>query len=89
MDCMECWLSPAPDIPRTAIGSCTYCGAGICLDHARVLTIHRQPIGVVPQSRMGARRIVCTSCYAGPSPEGAKAGMLTVSAQAPVRLRGR
>lgn len=82
MDCLECSLSPSADIPMTAIGGCAYCGAGVCLDHARVVVPGRPPTGVVPQSRVGERRIVCTTCYAGSVPGGTKAGTLTVTGPA-------
>jgi hypothetical protein len=82
MDCLECSLSPSADIPMTAIGGCAYCGAGVCLDHARVVIPSRPPVGVVPPSRVGERRIVCTTCYAGAAPGGTKAGSLTVTSRA-------
>jgi hypothetical protein len=78
MNCLECSLSPTIDVPMTAIGDYAYCGAGVCLDHARVITFGRQQIGVVPEVRTGKRRIVCTTCYGGTSLE--PGGTLTASA---------
>jgi hypothetical protein len=82
MNCLECSLSPSVGLPMTATGGCAYCGAGVCLDHARVVVPSRPPIGVVPQSRIGERRIVCTTCYEGSASGGTKAGMLTMTAPA-------
>ena len=64
MICLECSLSPTVDRPLTAIGACAYCGAGVCLDHVRLVEFGSQPIGVVPAARNGARRILCTTCFA-------------------------
>jgi hypothetical protein len=82
MNCLECSLSPSVDLLMTAAAGCAYCGAGVCLDHARVVIPGRPPIGRVPQSSVGERRIVCTTCYAGSHPGGTKAGMLTATALA-------
>jgi hypothetical protein len=82
MNCLECSLSPSAGLPMTAAASCAHCGAGVCLDHARVVIPGRPPIGRVPQSSAGERRIVCTTCYAGSHPGGTKAGMLTATAPA-------
>jgi hypothetical protein len=78
MNCLECSLSPETDLPRTAVGSCAYCGAGVCLDHARLVTFRPQPAGVVPESRGGARRILCPACYASPAPEASRARAASV-----------
>jgi hypothetical protein len=80
MNCLECSMSPTIDVPNTATGDCAYCGAGVCLDHARVVTLKPTRIGVVPDARTGARRITCTTCYAVGGLEGERAGMLTVPA---------
>jgi hypothetical protein len=80
MNCLECSMSPAIDVPNTATGDCAYCGAGVCLDHARVVTLQPRRIGVVPDVRTGARRITCTTCYSAGGLEGERAGMLTVEA---------
>jgi hypothetical protein len=82
MNCLECSLSPSVGLPMTATAGCAYCGAGVCLDHARVVTPGRPPIGVVPQSSVGERRIVCTTCYTGSAAGGTKAGTLTATAPA-------
>jgi hypothetical protein len=87
MNCLECSLSPSVGLPMTATGGCAYCGAGVCLDHARVVIPGRPPIGVVPQSSIGERRIVCTTCYAGSATGGTKAGTLAMTAPA-VRTNG-
>jgi hypothetical protein len=62
MNCLECSLSPAIDSPMAAVAGCAYCGAGVCLDHARVLMRRSQPVGVMPDIRGGGRRIACTTC---------------------------
>ena len=80
MNCLECSMSPAIDVPNTAIGDCAYCGAGVCLDHARVVTLQSKRIGVVPDVRTGARRITCTTCYSAGGVEGERAGMIAVAA---------
>jgi hypothetical protein len=82
MNCLECSMSPAIDVPNTAAGDCAYCGAGVCLDHARVVTLQSHPIGVVPDVQLGARRITCTTCYSAGGLEGERAGALTVPAKA-------
>jgi hypothetical protein len=80
MNCLECTMSPAIDVPNTATADCAYCGAGVCLDHARVIAIQSNRIGVVPNVRTGVRRITCTTCYSAGGLEGERAGMLTVAA---------
>jgi hypothetical protein len=82
MNCLECSMSPAIDVPNTAAGDCAYCGAGVCLDHARVVTLQPHRIGVVPDVRTGARRITCTTCYATGGLEGERAGTLAMAAPA-------
>jgi hypothetical protein len=81
-------MSPAIDVPNTATGDCAYCGAGVCLDHARVLTLKSNPLGVVPVRQAGARRITCTTCYAAGGLEGERAGKLTMTAPAAGAARG-
>ena len=88
MNCLECSMSPAIDVPNTAAGDCAYCGAGVCLDHARVVTLQSNPIGVVPTVRTGARRITCTTCYSAGRLEGEKAGMLAVAAPSTSGAKG-
>jgi hypothetical protein len=80
MNCLECSMSPAIDVPNTATGDCAYCGAAVCLDHARVVALKPARIGVVPDARRGARRITCTTCYSVGGLEGERAGMLTAPA---------
>jgi hypothetical protein len=63
MSCLECSLS-STDRPQTAIGGCAYCGTGVCFDRARLVEFSSQPIDVVPEPRSGARRILCTTCFA-------------------------
>ena len=69
MICLEHSLSPETDRPLTAIGSCAYCGAGVCLEHARLVEFRSQPISLVPELRNGARRILCTTCFAAAAPD--------------------
>ena len=48
MNCLECTaMMRAAYTVRGAIGCCVDCGAGICLDHARILARAAQPVGVV------------------------------------------
>ena len=73
MNCLECTaMMRAAYTVRGAIGCCVDCGAGICLDHARILARAAQPVGVVPRSR-GARRVMCATCYTGSDADGATA----------------
>ena len=69
MICLDCSLSPTVDRPPTAIGACAYCGAGVCLEHARLVEFRSQPISLVPELRNGARRILCTTCFAVTGPD--------------------
>ena len=87
MNCLECSMSPV-DVPNAAVGDCAHCGAAVCLDHARVVTLQSSPIGVVPDVRTGARRITCTTCYSAGGLEGERAGMLTVEAPRADAVRG-
>ena len=79
MYCLECTLSPAIDDPLTAIADCAYCGAGVCINHARVINVRPESMGVVPQVRVGVRRIVCTTDYSAGPLEGERAGTLTAA----------
>jgi hypothetical protein len=60
VNCMECALAE-PLSPEVAIGCCTHCGAGVCLQHAHVAMIRPQVHGVVPHL-VGGRRLTCTVC---------------------------
>jgi len=63
MICLECATDiDATSAARPAIGCCAYCGAGICLDHARHIPVTPPPIGPAFQSREGKRRFICTTC---------------------------
>ena len=63
MICLECATTIAqPTTSQPAIGCCAYCGAGICLDHARHIPLPPPPIGPAYQRRNGKRRFVCTTC---------------------------
>jgi hypothetical protein len=77
MICLEHSLSPETDRPLTAIGSCAYCGAGVCLEHARLVEFRSQPISLVPELRNGARRILCTTCFAVTGPDAPAVGTRT------------
>ena len=60
MNCLEYeTLMAATYKAPAALACCVYCGAGICLDHARLVVLSAQPAGLVP--RRGARRIVCAA----------------------------
>lgn len=76
MNCLECATRIArTNLAQPAIGCCTYCGAGICLDHARYIPLPPPPpVGLVPRLGNSRRRVVCTSCDQGVGP-----GALTVS----------
>ena len=89
MNCLECSMSPTIDVPNTAVGDCAYCGAGVCLDHARVIALQSHPVGVVPNVRTGARRITCTTCYSAGGGEGEKAGMLTAASPGTGAAKGK
>jgi hypothetical protein len=89
MNCLECSMSPAIDVPNTAAADCAYCGAGVCLDHARVVSLQSNPIGVVPTVRAGARRITCTTCYSAGGLEGERAGTLAVAATGAGAAQGK
>ena len=66
MNCLEyATLMAATYKAPAALACCVYCGAGICLDHARLVVLSAQPAGLVP--RRGARRIVCATCYIAPA----------------------
>jgi hypothetical protein len=63
MICLECAVDVNhADGARPAIGCCAYCGAGICLDHARYIPLSPSPIGPAYQRRNGKRRFICTTC---------------------------
>lgn len=82
MNCLDCaTMIPQAPMARTAVSCCVYCGAGICLDHARFVMPYGRPVGVVPPQ--GARRMLCTSCDAA---AGLRGEMVTGRA---VRADGR
>lgn len=63
MICLECAIDVEASVAaRPAIGTCAYCGAGICLDHARWIPLAKAPIGPAYQHRNGKRRFICTTC---------------------------
>jgi hypothetical protein len=63
MICLECAIDAAASMAaRPAIGTCAYCGAGICLDHARWIPLAPPPIGPAHPPRNGKRRFICTTC---------------------------
>lgn len=73
MNCLECaTLMAATYEAPAALACCVHCGAGICLDHARVVGLPAQPVGLVPPTR-GARRVVCATCYIASAGAGAVA----------------
>ncbi len=61
MSCLTCTTDPRGEGAAPAIGTCAYCGAAACLDHARIVPVPTQQIGLAPQPA-GARRIVCGVC---------------------------
>ena len=72
MNCLECaTLMAATYQAPAALACCVHCGAGICLDHARLLILPAQPVGPVP--RRGARRIMCATCHIAAYGDGAVA----------------
>jgi hypothetical protein len=83
MNCLECATTMAATYTApSAIGCCAYCGAGICFDHARILALPGQPVGVVLRAERGARRVMCATCYAASDADGASAGTLIAIAPA-------
>jgi hypothetical protein len=76
MNCLECATRIArTNLAQPAIGCCTYCGAGICLDHARYIPLPSPPpVGLVSRPGNGRRRVVCTKCDPGTD-----IGALTIS----------
>ena len=67
MICLECATNiNGSGSDRPAIGCCAYCGAGICLDHARFIPVSPPPIGPAFQPRNGKRRFICTTCEVPP-----------------------
>ncbi|HEX3958656.1 MAG TPA: hypothetical protein VHZ03_18845 [Trebonia sp.] len=76
MNCLECATTiDRSTMAQPAIGCCAYCGAGMCLDHARYIRLTPPPpAGLVPSLWNGRRRIVCTTCD-----EESGAGRLTIS----------
>lgn len=75
MNCLECATRIArTNLAQPAVGCCAYCGAGICLDHARYIPVAPRPVGVIPQLLNGRRRVVCATCDLG-----ADNGALTVT----------
>jgi hypothetical protein len=75
MNCLECTLT-TPGVENVAIGSCAYCGAGLCPEHAYVIALPAPPVGLVLRATSGARRIVCPSCYTVPPSGGVRAGLV-------------
>lgn len=61
MNCLPCALTRPQDPPPSAVAVCGCCGAGVCLEHAAILTCPAQPAGLVT-SRAAMRRIRCTTC---------------------------
>lgn len=57
MRCLECALESEP---REAIAVCQDCGAGTCLEHARVT--YGRPSGTIGRAMVSERRIRCTVC---------------------------
>lgn len=64
MNCFEHAIA-TPGTANTAFACCAYCGAGLCLEHAHLITLPAlPPPGLVVRTTSGARRILCPSCYA-------------------------
>jgi hypothetical protein len=81
MNCLECaTTTPMTYMVRGAISFCAYCGAGICLDHARFVDLPAHPVGLAAPPPSGARRILCTACHAAPAYDGADFAALTAPA---------
>lgn len=59
MNCIECSLNALPVQP--AIGYCTHCGAGICVEHVVVEVVNAQPMGM-RVSTPRRRRLTCGLC---------------------------
>jgi hypothetical protein len=61
MNCLECALA-VNSLEQSAIGLCVYCGASICLEHAAIIPIQPQPVGVVLAPKTGRRQLSCVVC---------------------------
>jgi hypothetical protein len=82
MNCFECTIV-TPGIANVAIGSCAYCGAGLCTEHAYLINMPAPPVGLMPRANFGARRIVCPSCYTVPPSGGVRAGHVQTHERVP------
>ena len=72
MNCFEHAIA-TPGTANTAFACCAYCGAALCLEHARLITLPAPPPpGLVVRTTAGARRILCPSCYAIARPAGSE-----------------
>lgn len=77
MNCLECATTvPMTSMAQSAVGCCAYCGAGICLLHARFVPVAPRPIGLLPQMS-SRRRLVCTSCDLRGEADGLTVSMFT------------
>jgi hypothetical protein len=85
MNCFECTIDAA-SVNSTAVAVCATCGAGLCLEHAHLVTLRPPTPSEWTRRIDGARRIVCPSCYAYPPSQGDRMGHVaphrTMSARA-------
>jgi hypothetical protein len=59
MNCLLC--ATGAHTNTTAVAVCTDCGAGVCIDHAHLVTRAARPTGHIPASG-ATRKIHCTAC---------------------------
>jgi hypothetical protein len=59
MNCLQCAIDA--HVATTAVAVCTGCGAGVCTEHAHLLTRAARPTGHIPASG-ATREIRCTAC---------------------------
>jgi hypothetical protein len=77
MNCLQCATNGRS---TSAVAVCADCGAGVCLEHARIVALTAQPVGLIPAHASG-RQIRCTAC------PNAEAGAPAHRVAAPLRER--
>jgi hypothetical protein len=71
MHCLDCMTagSDASFGAEPVVALCAYCGAAVCYRHAYTTRVDPPRVGLVAQTRSGARRILCAEC-SGAAPAG-------------------
>jgi hypothetical protein len=65
MHCLDCMTAAGGDAPfgtEPVVALCAYCGAAVCYQHALTTRVDPPRIGLIPQTRLGTRRILCAEC---------------------------